>query len=92
MHHIRDKFKTGEIIPVHQGGNELVPDVMTKDTGPSRFLFFRDHLLGIRRTPTQLTTSAFLTRLLSTAPSYSNKLILQTLISLAAHVGIHIFL
>jgi hypothetical protein len=68
MHHIRDKFKTGEIIPVHQGGNELVPDVMTKDTGPSRFLFFRDHLLGIRRTPTQLTTSAFLTRLLSTAP------------------------
>ena len=49
FHHIRDLFKTGHIEPVHQGGTDIVPDILTKDTGPSRFLFFRDKLLGIRR-------------------------------------------
>ena len=49
FHHIRDLFKTGHIVPVHQGGTDLVPDILTKDTGPSRFLFFRDKLLGVRK-------------------------------------------
>ena len=48
FHHIRDLHKTGQIQPVHQGGTDIVPDILTKDTGPSRFLFFRDKLLGIR--------------------------------------------
>jgi hypothetical protein len=43
MHHIRDLFNTREITPAHERGNDLVPDVMTKDTGPSRFLYFRDN-------------------------------------------------
>jgi hypothetical protein len=50
FHHIRDLYKTGHIEPVHQGGTNLVPDILTKDTGPSRFLYFRDKLLGFRRT------------------------------------------
>jgi hypothetical protein len=53
FHHIRDLFKTGHIEPVHQGGTDIVPDILTKDTGPSRFLFFRDKLLGTRRHPVQ---------------------------------------
>ena len=48
FHHIRDLHKTGQIQPVHQGGTDIVPDIMTKDTGPSRFLFFRNKLHGIR--------------------------------------------
>jgi hypothetical protein len=43
MHHIRDLFNTREITPAHERGNDLVPGVMTKDTGPSRFLYFRDN-------------------------------------------------
>lgn len=46
FHHIRDLYKTGQIEFVHQGGMDLVPDVLTKDTGPSRFLYFRDKLFG----------------------------------------------
>ena len=46
FHHIRDLYKTGQIEFVHQGGMDLAPDVLTKDTGPSRFLYFRDKLFG----------------------------------------------
>ena len=49
FHHIRDLFKTGQIEPVYQGGTDLVPDILTKDTGPSRFLYFREKLMGTRK-------------------------------------------
>jgi hypothetical protein len=40
-HHIRWAFKTKQIVPQHQGTNDIVPDAATKHVGPSRFLYFR---------------------------------------------------
>ena len=43
-HHIRWAYKTDQIIPQHQGTNDIVPDAATKHVGPSRFLYFRKQL------------------------------------------------
>lgn len=40
-HHVRWAFKTNQIVPQHQGSNDIVPDAATKHVGPSRFLYFR---------------------------------------------------
>ena len=40
-HHVRWAFKTKQILPQHQGTNDIVPDAATKHVGPSRFLYFR---------------------------------------------------
>lgn len=40
-HHVRWAFKTKQILPQHQGSQDIVPDAATKHVGPSRFLYFR---------------------------------------------------
>lgn len=40
-HHVRWAYKTKQILPRHQGTNDIVPDAATKHVGPSRFLYFR---------------------------------------------------
>jgi hypothetical protein len=43
-HHVRWAMKTNQIKPVHQGTQDMIPDSMTKYTGPSRFLYFRSKI------------------------------------------------
>jgi hypothetical protein len=43
-HHIRWAYKTLQILPQHQGTNDIVPDAATKHVGPTRFLYFRNQL------------------------------------------------
>lgn len=43
-HHVRWAFQTKQIIPQHQGTNDIVPDAATKHVGPSRFLYFRQQV------------------------------------------------
>jgi hypothetical protein len=43
-HHIRWANKTLQILPQHQGTNDIVPDAATKHVGPTRFLYFRNQL------------------------------------------------
>ena len=43
-HHIRWAYKSNQIIPQHQGTNDIIPDAATKHVGPSRFLYFRKQL------------------------------------------------
>ena len=43
-HHIRWAYKTLQILPQHQGTNDIVPDAATKHVGPTRFLYFRKQL------------------------------------------------
>lgn len=47
-HHIRWAFQTKQIVPKHQGTNDIIPDAMTKHVGPSRFLFFRHQVFRPR--------------------------------------------
>ena len=44
FHHIRWAHKTNQILPQHQGTQDIVPDAATKHVGPSRFLFFRHQI------------------------------------------------
>jgi hypothetical protein len=43
-HHVRWAYQTKQIIPKHQGSVDIVPDVLTKHAGPSRFLYSRQQL------------------------------------------------
>ena len=43
-HHVRWAMKTNQIKPTHQGTQDMIPDSMTKFTGPSRFLYFRSKI------------------------------------------------
>ena len=43
-HHIRWAYKSKQVLPQHQGTNDIVPDAATKHVGPSRFLYFRQQL------------------------------------------------
>jgi len=49
-HHIRWAYQTKQILPQHQGTNDIIPDALTKHVGPSRFLYFR-HQVFQPRTP-----------------------------------------
>ena len=52
-HHIRWAFKTQQILPQHQGTNDIIPDAATtKHVGPSRFLYYRKQLFQTRKPPT----------------------------------------
>jgi hypothetical protein len=44
FHHIRWAHQTKQILPQHQGSQDIVPDAATKHVGPSRFLFFRQQM------------------------------------------------
>lgn len=50
-HHIRWAYQTKQILPQHQGTNDIVPDALTKHVGPSRFLYFRHQVFQPRTLP-----------------------------------------
>ena len=50
-HHVRWAMKTNQIQPIHQGTQDMIPDSMTKYTGPSRFLYFRSKVFTTPLTP-----------------------------------------
>jgi len=54
-HHVRWAYQTKQILPQHQGTNDIVPDALTKHVGPSRFLYFR-HQVFQPRTPRTFRT------------------------------------
>ncbi len=47
-HHVRWAYQTKQILPKHQGTNDIVPDALTKHVGPSRFLYFRHQVFQPR--------------------------------------------
>lgn len=53
-HHVRWACKTNQVIPQHQGSQDIVPDAATKHVGPSRFLYFRNQVF---HPPTKAITS-----------------------------------